>query len=69
VSHFHVFRCPIYIHIPKEKTTNLEPSSLKGVFIGYSESSEAYRVYIPLQLKILVSQDMMFDGDAWFSRS
>jgi hypothetical protein len=38
VSHFHVFNCPVHTHIPKQKKTKLEPSSLKGVFIGYSES-------------------------------
>jgi transposase InsO family protein len=38
-----------------EKRSKLEPSSLKGIFVGYSESSKAYRVYIPSQWKTMVS--------------
>jgi hypothetical protein len=34
VSYLHVFGCPIYIHVPKEKKTMLKPSSIKGIFFG-----------------------------------
>ena len=47
VSHLRIFGCPVYIHVPKEKRSKLEPLGRKGIFIGYSESSKAYRVYIP----------------------
>ena len=30
VSHLNIFGFPIYIHIPKEKITNLYPSGKKG---------------------------------------
>jgi hypothetical protein len=46
VSHFHIFGCPIYIHVLIEKRTKLNPSSRKGLFVGYSETSKAYKVYI-----------------------
>jgi hypothetical protein len=42
-----IFGCPMYIHVPKEKKTNMEPSSKKGVFVGYSENSKAYMIYVP----------------------
>jgi hypothetical protein len=29
---------PVYIHVPKEKRTKLEPSGKKGTFVGYIES-------------------------------
>jgi hypothetical protein len=29
---------PVYIHVPKEKRTKLEPSGKKGTFVGYRES-------------------------------
>jgi hypothetical protein len=38
VGHLRIFRCPIYIHFPKEKRTNMESSGKKGVFVGYSEN-------------------------------
>ena len=44
VSHLRIFRCPLYIHIPKEKRTKLDPSGKKGIFVGYSKSSKAYRI-------------------------
>src|SRR5713101_2421118 len=45
VNHLRIFHCPMYIHIPKEKMTKLDPSGKKGIFVGYSESSKAYRIY------------------------
>ena len=32
ISHLRIFRCPVCIHIPKEKITKLEPSGRKGIF-------------------------------------
>ena len=31
VSHLRIFICPVYIHIPKEKRTELDPSGKKGI--------------------------------------
>jgi hypothetical protein len=61
VSHFRVFGSPVYIHVPEEKRTKLEPSSLKGILVGYSESSKAYKIYVPSQRKIVVSRDVKVD--------
>jgi len=47
VSHLRIFGSPIYVHIPLEKRTKLEPPSEKGIFVGYSETLKVYRVYIP----------------------
>jgi hypothetical protein len=46
VVHFRRSRCLVYIHVPKEKRSKLEPFGRKGTFVGYSESSKAYRIYI-----------------------
>ena len=43
ISHLKIFGCPMYIHIPKEKRTKLYPSGKKGIFVGYFESSKAYK--------------------------
>ena len=47
VSHLGTFSCLVYIHIPKEKRTKLDPSGRKGIFVGYSKISKAYRIYFP----------------------
>ena len=47
VNHLRIFGCPMYVHVPREKRSKLELLGKKGIFVGYSESSKAYRVYIP----------------------
>jgi hypothetical protein len=47
VGHLRIFGCPVYIHVPKEKRTKMEPLGKKGVFVGYSENPKAYRIYVP----------------------
>jgi transposase InsO family protein len=37
VDHLRIFGSPVYIHVPKEKRTKLEPSGKKGIFVGYSK--------------------------------
>jgi hypothetical protein len=46
VGHLMIFGCRVYIHVPKEKRTKMEPSGKKGIFVGYSETSKAYRIYV-----------------------
>ena len=58
VAHLRVFHCLVYIHTLDEKMTNLEPFSLKGIFVGYNETLKAYRVYISSQWKVVVSRDV-----------
>jgi hypothetical protein len=69
VEHLRIFGCPIYIHVPKDKRKKLEPSGRKGIFVGYSESSKAYKIYIPEQHKIEVNRDVTFDEKLAFKKS
>jgi len=34
----------VNIHIPKDKRKKLDPSGVKGIFVGYSNSSKTYRI-------------------------
>jgi hypothetical protein len=58
-----------YFHIPKDKRKKLEPSGKKGIFVGYSESSKAYIIYIAEQHKIEVSRDVTFNEKMAFKKS
>jgi hypothetical protein len=49
IGNLRIFGFHVYIHVPKEKQTKLEPSGKKGMFVGYSETSKAYFIYIPGQ--------------------
>jgi hypothetical protein len=46
-NHLRIFDCLVYIHVPMEKRKKLEPSGQKGIFVGYKETSKAYRIFIP----------------------
>jgi hypothetical protein len=63
VSHLKIFGCPVFVHIPKEKINNLDPSRKKGIFVGYYEASKAFRIYIPGHHHIEISRDVTFDED------
>ena len=47
----------------------MEPSGKKEVFVGYRESSKAYRIYVPGQRQIEVSKDVNFHEEAAFKKS
>jgi hypothetical protein len=69
VSHLKIFGCPVFVHIPKERRTKLDPSGKKGIFVGYCEVSKAFRIYIPGYHHIEISRDVTFDEDAALKRS
>ena len=69
VSHIRIFGCPVYIHIAKDKRTKLDPSEQKGIFVGYSESSKAYRIYFLGFKKINISRHVTFDEDTAYNKS
>ena len=59
----------MYIHIPKEKRTKLYPLGKKGIFVGYSESWKAYKIYFLGFKKINISRDVTFDEDSTYIKS
>jgi hypothetical protein len=69
VGHFGIFGCPVYFHIPKEKRSKPDPFGRKGTFVGYNESSKAYRIYILGQRQIEVSKDVIFEEEIRFQIS
>ena len=46
----------------------LDPLGNKGIFVGYSESSKAYRIYFPGFKKIDISRDVTFNGDSAYNK-
>ena len=38
VSHFRIFGCMTYSHVPFEKRTKFEPTVERGIFVGYDET-------------------------------
>jgi hypothetical protein len=47
VSHFRVFGCIAYMHVPNEKRSKLDPKAEKCIFIKYSLEQKGYRCFNP----------------------
>ena len=69
VIHLRIFGFLVYIHAPKETRSKLKPSRNKGTFVGYSETSKAFHIYIPGQRQIEVIRDVTIDEEVAFRRS
>ena len=44
VSHFRVFGCEAYAHIPKDERHKLDSKAKKCIFLGYGEDVKRYRL-------------------------
>ena len=55
-----VFRCTVYVHIPKILRNKLDPCEKRCVFVGYSEFHKGYRCYDPQTRKLHVTLDAYF---------
>jgi hypothetical protein len=61
IGHLRIFGCPIYIHVPMEKRMKLESPGENEIFVGYNNTSKAYKIFIPTQRKTIVSRDVKFE--------
>jgi hypothetical protein len=59
-DHLRIFGSPVYIHIPKEKRNKLEAYGKKGTFVGYSETSKDYIIYIPVKISLRSIETQIF---------
>lgn len=66
VSHLRIFGSVAYSHIPDKKCSKLDQTVEKAYLVGYSETSKAYRIYIPSSRKIVVRRDAKFMEDRAF---
>jgi uncharacterized membrane protein YvbJ len=69
VNHLRIFGSPVYVHVPKDKKTKLDPSRKKCIFVEYSDTSKTYIVYILGHRNIDISRDVTFDEDVSFHKS
>ena len=61
LSHLRKFVAKAYMHVPKQKRKNkFEERALEGLCVVYAHGT-GYRVYVPLQGKILTSKDVTFE--------
>ncbi|MCO5601999.1 hypothetical protein L7F22_056126 [Adiantum nelumboides] len=68
VSHFKVFGCIAYVHVPDELRRKLDPKAEKCDFIGYSVEEKGYKCYNLVTRQVRVSRDVVFDEMAtWYA--
>ena len=60
VSHFWEFGSQVFIVDRTPSKGKLEPRSKKGTFVGYSEESKAYRIWLPDERRIIIARDLKF---------
>ncbi|KAM1050487.1 hypothetical protein TB2_031752 [Malus domestica] len=64
IAHLRIFGCLCYVHTPSELRQKLDAKSAKGIFVGHATYEKGYRVYDPLNKKLILSRDVVFDENA-----
>ena len=60
VRHLKVFGSTYYALILKEQRNKLGATCQKCIFLGYSNTSTAYRLYYEVNHKFIISRDVVF---------
>ncbi|POS87834.1 hypothetical protein EPUL_000747 [Erysiphe pulchra] len=63
LSHLHTFGCKAYVHIPNEirpSGSKLQARAIEGIFVGYTNSSKIFRIYISSKSSIQVTRQVYF---------
>ena len=61
MKHLRTFGCLAYIKKVGPGVTKLSDRSVPGVFFGYEPGTKGYRVYDPVNNKLMVTRDVVFD--------
>ncbi|KAH9754083.1 hypothetical protein KPL71_015319 [Citrus sinensis] len=67
IGYFKVFGCKCFVLNTKDNLGKFDPKSDVGIFLGYSNSSKAYRVYNKRTLVVEESMHVTFDESNPFS--
>ncbi|WVZ52426.1 hypothetical protein U9M48_003481 [Paspalum notatum var. saurae] len=64
VSHLRTFGCVGYVKVTKPGLSKLEDRSKPMVLLGYEAGSKAYRMYDPVERRVVISRDVVFNESA-----
>ena len=59
--HLRVFGCDAYTHTPKDKRAKFNSTSRKCILLGYGQQTKGYRLFDPIQRKVIYSHDVQFN--------
>ncbi|GBN86016.1 Retrovirus-related Pol polyprotein from transposon TNT 1-94 [Araneus ventricosus] len=60
IGYFKTFGCEAFVWNNKKNREKFEPRVLKGIFLGYSDNSEAYRVWLTEAKRVEISRSVKF---------
>ena len=66
VDHMKTFGCIVHVKDTRRHQSKLEDRSLTMIFIGYELGSKAYRCFDPVNSKVIISRDAIFEeNEKW----
>ena len=67
IDHLKVFGCVCFIY--KKRKDKFDSTSTKGIFLGYSNTKKGYKCYDPINKKLFISRDVIFnENESYFSK-
>ena len=63
ISSFRIFGCLAYAHVSKETRKKLDSKTRECLFLGYSNTGKAYRLWSYEKQQVITSRDVIFDKD------
>ena len=61
VDHLRTFGCTAYAHIAKDERKKLDSKARKYILLGYGNETKGYRLYDPIQSRVIHSRDVLFN--------
>lgn len=62
-DHLKVFGCKAFVHVPKDERSKLDAKTRQYIFLGYGRDEFGYRLYYPVEKKLIRSRDVVFMED------
>lgn len=63
MDHFRIFGCIAHARVSDGRRTKLDDKSISCVLLGVSEETKGYRLYDPINKKVFVSKDVLFEEE------
>lgn len=68
VEKLRVFGCDAYSHIPKDERSKFDSKARKCILLGYGQETKGYRLFDPIQGKVIHSRDVRFNENEKHSK-
>ncbi|RDX82110.1 hypothetical protein CR513_37143, partial [Mucuna pruriens] len=62
-NHLRIFGYKAFVHVPKDERSKLDMKTRQCIFIGYGHDEYGYRMYDPVEKKLVRSRDVQFMED------